>query len=83
MGATRLWREGRAHQPSRPATRARLTFVIAAASMPCADNNTICARRQVTTEPELRRTIRSSRLPSSLVSPEPAVPSPLLGEDRN
>src|SRR5215217_4896332 len=34
--------------------------------MPCADSSTICARRQVTTEPEPRRTIRSSRLPSSL-----------------
>jgi hypothetical protein len=33
--------------------------------MPCADSNTIWARRHVTTEPELRRTIRSSRLPSS------------------
>jgi hypothetical protein len=33
--------------------------------MPWADSNTICARRQVTTEPVPRRTIRSSRLPSS------------------
>jgi hypothetical protein len=30
-------------------------------------SSTICARRQVTTDPELRRTMRSSRLPSSLV----------------
>ena len=36
--------------------------------MPWADSNTICARRQVTTEPLPRRTIRSSRLPSSGVS---------------
>src|SRR4051794_29952084 len=35
--------------------------------MPCAESSTICARRQVTTDPELRRTIRSSRLPSSLL----------------
>jgi hypothetical protein len=33
--------------------------------MPCAESNTICARRHVTTEPELRRTIASRRLPSS------------------
>ncbi|GGQ31925.1 hypothetical protein GCM10010140_72480 [Streptosporangium pseudovulgare] len=33
--------------------------------MPCAGHSTICAHRQVTTEPEPRRTIRSSRLPSS------------------
>ena len=33
----------------------------------CAESSTICARRQVTTDPESRRTIRSSRLPSSLV----------------
>jgi hypothetical protein len=37
---------------------------MAGTSMPCADSSTICARRQVTTEPELRRTIRSSRSPS-------------------
>jgi hypothetical protein len=35
--------------------------------MPWADNNTICARRHGTTDPDVRRTIRSSRLPSSLV----------------
>jgi hypothetical protein len=29
-----------------------------------AASRTICARRQVTTDPELRRTIHSSRLPS-------------------
>jgi hypothetical protein len=33
--------------------------------MPYADNSTICARRQVTTDPLLRRTMRL--LPSSLV----------------
>jgi hypothetical protein len=32
--------------------------------MPWADSKTICARRQVTTEPVPRRTIRNSRLPS-------------------
>jgi hypothetical protein len=30
--------------------------------MPCADSNTICALRQVTTEPVERRRIRSNRL---------------------
>src|SRR5262249_6962790 len=41
------------------------TFAIAAASIPCADSSTICARRQVTTDPLPRRTIRTSRCPSS------------------
>jgi hypothetical protein len=41
------------------------TFPITATSMPCADNGTICARRQVTTDPLPRRAIRTSRLPSS------------------
>jgi hypothetical protein len=45
----------------------KVTVAIAGTSMPCADSSTICARRQVTTEPEPRRTVRSSRLPSSLV----------------
>ena len=40
-------------------------LAIAATSMPCAESRTICARRQVTTEPLSRRTIRTSRLPSS------------------
>ena len=40
-------------------------FAIATTSMPWADSSTICARRHVTTEPELRRTTRSSRFPSS------------------
>ena len=35
------------------------------ASMPWADSSTICARRQVTTDPVPRRTIRTSRRPSS------------------
>jgi hypothetical protein len=34
--------------------------------MCCADSSTICARRQVTTDPLPRRTIRTSRRPSSL-----------------
>jgi hypothetical protein len=41
------------------------TLAIAAASMPWADSSTICARRQVTTDPVPRRTIRTSRRPSS------------------
>jgi hypothetical protein len=41
------------------------TLAIAATSMPCADSSTICARRHVTTDPDPRRTIRRSRLPSS------------------
>jgi hypothetical protein len=36
-----------------------------ATGMPWAESSTICARRQVTTEPLERRTIRSSRVPSS------------------
>jgi len=43
----------------------KTTSLIAVGLIPCADSSTICARRQVTTEPELRRTIRSSRFPSS------------------
>ena len=42
-----------------------VTFAIAATCMPCADSSTICARRQVTTDPVPRRMIRSSRRPSS------------------
>ena len=41
------------------------TFAIAGTSMPCADSSTICARRQVTTDPLPWRTIRTSRWPSS------------------
>jgi hypothetical protein len=41
------------------------TFAIPATSMPWADSSTICARRQVTTDPLSRRTIRTSRRPSS------------------
>jgi len=40
------------------------TLAIAATSMPWADSSTICARRQVTTDPLPRRTIRTSRRPS-------------------
>ena len=43
----------------------KATFTIAAASMPWADSSTICARRQVTTDPMPRRTVRTSRRPSS------------------
>ena len=38
---------------------------ICATLMPCADHNTTCARRHVTTDPDPRRTIRFRRLPSS------------------
>ena len=41
------------------------TFAIAATPIPCADSSTICARRQVTTDPLPRRMIRTSRCPSS------------------
>jgi hypothetical protein len=41
------------------------TFAIAVTFMPWADSKTICARRQVTTDPLPRRTIRTSRRPSS------------------
>jgi hypothetical protein len=41
------------------------TFAIPATSMPCAESNTICARRHVTTEPLPRRTMRARRRPSS------------------
>jgi hypothetical protein len=41
------------------------TLAIPATSMPWADSSTICARRQVTTDPLSRRTIRTSRRPSS------------------
>jgi hypothetical protein len=47
-----------------PRTRSSLvnaTFAIAAMSMPWADSSTICARRQVTTDPLPRRTIRTRR----------------------
>ena len=44
------------------------TLAIAAASMPWAESSTICARRQVTTDPLPRRTIRTSRRPSSSIS---------------
>ncbi|HSH62034.1 MAG TPA: hypothetical protein VK988_20775 [Acidimicrobiales bacterium] len=43
-------------------------MAICSTSIPWANSSTICVRRHVTTEPELRRTIRSSRLPSSLES---------------
>src|SRR3954466_9876933 len=43
------------------------TSAILATGMPWADSSTICARRQVTTDPVPRRTMRSSRMPSSLL----------------
>ena len=44
---------------------ANATLAIAGTSMPWADSSTICARRQVTTDPLPRRMIRTSRRPSS------------------
>lgn len=65
----------------------KLTFAIAATSMPWADSSTICARRQVTTDPESRRTVRNSRLPSSLVisrtRTHSAIWAPEKGKGRN
>jgi hypothetical protein len=45
----------------------KVTWAIWATSMPWALSSTICARRQVTTDPVDRRTMRSSRLPSWLL----------------
>ncbi|MEX2195204.1 MAG: hypothetical protein WD844_07940 [Thermoleophilaceae bacterium] len=45
----------------------KTTSLILVGLIRCADNKTICARRQVTTEPLPRRTIRNRRLPSSLL----------------
>src|SRR3954447_21522504 len=44
--------------------------------MPWAESSTIWARRQVTTDPVPRRTMRSSRLPSSLLLGGPARGGP-------
>src|SRR3954453_4446710 len=46
---------------------ANVTSAILATGMPCAESSTICARRQVTTDPVPRRTMRNSRIPSSLL----------------
>jgi len=43
----------------------KVTSAIFVTDMPCADNSTIWARRQVTTDPEPLRMIRSRRCPSS------------------
>src|SRR5260221_1204081 len=58
--ALKLWSTSRTRSSLVKVTRA-----IGGASIAWAERSTICARRQVTTEPELRRMIRSSRLPSS------------------
>ena len=47
------------------------TLAISATSMPWADSSTIWARRQVTTDPDARRTMRSSRFPSSSETSRP------------
>jgi hypothetical protein len=41
----------------------KTTSLIRGGVIPCAASSTICARRQVTTDPDVRRTIRNSRLP--------------------
>jgi hypothetical protein len=51
------------------------TSAIAAGAMPCAGSSTICARRQVTTEPWPRRTIRTS--PTALIIIDLTHPRPL------
>ena len=52
------------------------TFAIAATFMPCADSSTICARRQVTTDPLPRRTIRARRCPApALKGAHPSKPA--------
>src|SRR5215211_64765 len=53
----------------------KVTLAIPATSMPWTESNTICARRHVTTEPDERRTIRSSRLPSSIDTSRTRKPS--------
>jgi hypothetical protein len=51
------------------------TLAIWATSMRCAESSTICARRQVTTDPDDRRTIFRSRRPSSLLISRTLIPS--------
>jgi hypothetical protein len=51
------------------------TLAIWVMSIPCAESSTICARRHVTTDPEQRRTIRNSRLPSSFANSRTRNPS--------
>ena len=43
----------------------KVTLAIPATSIACGDSKIIWARRQVTTEPDERRTILNSRFPSS------------------
>ena len=50
--------------------------------MPWAESKTICERRQVTIEPELRRTARSSRLPSSFEIPRTLIRSAIFSSSR-
>jgi hypothetical protein len=45
-----------------------VTLAICATAVCCTDRSTICARHQLTTEPDDRRTIRSSLLPSAVVT---------------
>jgi hypothetical protein len=55
------------------------TLAIWVMSLPCAESSTVCARRHVTTDPEQRRTIRNSRLPSSFANSRTRNPhAPLL-----
>ena len=53
----------------------KVTLAIPATSMPWTDSSTICALRQVTTDPDERRTTRSSWLPSSLLTSLTRKPS--------
>jgi len=56
-----------------PVGRRKVTSAMRGTGILRADSRAICARRQVTTEPELRRRIRNSRLPSSpVISRTPA-----------
>jgi hypothetical protein len=53
----------------------KVTLAIPATSIPCTENNTIWARRHVTTDPDDRRTIRNSRFASSLETARTRKPS--------
>jgi hypothetical protein len=60
----------------------KTTSLILAGLIRWAESKTIWARRQVTTEPESRRTIRSSRLPSSLVISRSSTLAAISASDR-
>jgi hypothetical protein len=60
----------------------KTTSEILVGLIPWAQSSTICARRQVTTEPVPLHTIRSSRLPSSLVIFRSSTLAAILASDR-